>query len=350
MHEIHPDFCINNHRFQSSEDIFQFLRKIESSDKNHIITFIENWLDENRYIKVKTSGSTGIPKEIHLDKQNIWNSALATLSFFKLGNHTKALLGMSAEYIAGKMMLVRAMIGGWNLHISEPSKNPLKGEEEYDFTAMVPYQIFHSIKDLHKVRKIIIGGGVVSPQLNRELEEIESEIFATYGMTETISHIAVRRLNGNDRSEVYHALPNVSFEKNASNQLIINAPKISISKVVTNDVVELLSDTEFRFLGRLDNVINSGGVKIHPEEVEQKLSTFISEPFFIASRKDDALGEEVVMIIEKDEEQHLADFQSAFQFLKHYERPRAIYTTPAFVYTDTDKIRRQEVLKKLGLI
>src|SRR5690606_6248718 len=209
------------------------------------------WLDEKDFITVKTSGSTGVPKEITLLKKNVLNSAKATVSYFNLCENTKALLCLPSEYIAGKMMLVRAMTAGWDLYTTSPEKSPLENcTEKFDFTAMVPYQVFHSLADLHKVKKVIVGGGPVSSELEQQLQKVNPQIFATYGMTETISHIAVQPLNGTEKSVLFSALPKVSFSQTEAGCLQIHAPEISAETVITNDVVELLSPTSFKFLGR----------------------------------------------------------------------------------------------------
>ncbi len=348
--QLHSKFKLNGEAFLSAEALEeranQFVEK-GKDDEKAIGKFILEWLDENEFIVVKTSGSTGIPKNITLQKENVFNSAEATATYFDLKEGTKALLCLPSEYIAGKMMLVRAMIAGWNLHTVAPEKNPFKNtQDEFDFTAMVPYQVFHSLADLHKVKKLIIGGGAVPWKLEEELQKCKTRIFVTYGMTETISHIAVRPLNGKERSAVFSALPKVNFTRSEKGCLQIHASEISLETVATNDVVELISPTSFRFLGRIDNVINSGGVKVHPEIVEEKLSLYINQPFFIASEKDDALGERVILVIESEKQFQLEDYSEAFEALSAYEKPKKILMIPEFIYTETEKIKRAEVLKK----
>src|SRR5690606_13781793 len=172
--------------------------------------------------------------------------------------------------------------------------------------------------------------------------------FATYGMTETISHIAVRPLNGVERSPIFAGLPEISFSQTEKGCLQIVAPTILDEPVSTNDVVELLSPISFKFMGRIDNVINSGGVKVHPEMVEEKLSPYIKLPFFIASEENDALGEQVVLIVESEQRLQFEDFPNIFEALSPYEKPKKIQTLPQFSYTDTGKIKRTEVLKELS--
>ena len=346
---LHPKFKLNGQAFPSAEALMEcashFVEK-GKDDEVAIGNFILEWLDSDDFIIVNTSGSTGIPKEIKLQKSHVLNSANATVTYFDLKEETKALLCLSAEYIAGKMMLVRAMMAGWDLHTVAPEKNPLENiNGDFDFTAMVPYQVFHSLKDLHKVKKLIIGGGAIPRKLEKELQQVFTKIFATYGMTETISHVAVRPLNGVEKSKAFTALPKVNFSLNENNCLQIHAPEISEETVATNDVVELLSPTSFRFLGRIDNVINTGGVKVHPEIIEGKLSLHINKPFFIASEEDEALGELVILIIESEKQLQLEDFSEAFQTLSGYEKPKKIDSIPSFIYTETGKIKRAETLK-----
>lgn len=348
---LHPNFKLNGEAFSSAEDLKtranNFVEK-GKDDETAIGKFILEWLDGNEFISVKTSGSTGISKKITLRKEYVFNSALATVTYFDLKENTKALLCLPSEYIAGKMMLVRAMTAGWDLQTVAPEKNPLENTDDiFDFAAMVPYQVFHSLTDLHKVKKLIVGGGMVSSELEHQLQKVNTRVFATYGMTETISHIAVRAINGTEKSLVFSALPKVNFSQTENNCLQIHAPEISEETLITNDVVALISTTSFRFLGRADNVINTGGVKIHPEMVEEKLSLFIQQPFIIASEKDAALGERIIIIVETEKSFNLKDFSEIFNELSTYEKPKRIYTLPQFMYTETGKIKRAEVLKIL---
>lgn len=349
---LHPKFRLNGKIFSSSETLkiaAKHLLKNDGKEEAFIGKFILEWLNKSDFIRVNTSGSTGTPKTIKLQKIHVQNSAKATVKYFNLNEGTRALLCLPSEYIAGKMMLVRAMISGWDLYTTSPEKNPLENfEKEFDFTAMVPYQVHHSLSQLHKVKKLIVGGGAVSKNLEHQIQQLEINVFATYGMTETISHIAIRRLNGNNRSPVYSALPRVKFSQNENGCLQISAPTISEEMVVTNDVVDLLSATSFKLLGRIDNVINSGGVKIHPEIVEEKLAKYIQEPFFITSEKDEVLGERVILVIECQDDIDFASFSSAFNELSPYEKPKRILTSLKFVYTETGKIRRNSVLKNTG--
>ena len=329
----------------------EFATRLEAEGDDHEISagrFIRMWLGDAPTIEVQTSGSTGTPKTILLEKEKMIYSAKATGTYFKVGEGTSALLCLSADYIAGMMMLVRAMVMGWDLHVVAPERDALvQYDNPYDFVAMVPYQVMHSMHALDKVKKLIIGGGPVSRELETMLQEVSTEAFATYGMTETISHIAVRRLNGAGRSREFTALPDVELSLDERECLVIDAPGVSDEKVITNDIVDLKSARSFVWLGRYDYVINSGGIKVHPEKVEEKLQDSIKFPFIIASAIDKEWGEQVILVVESVEDSELPDFTQYFSVLEKYERPKRIYTVSRFPYTKTGKIKRKDVLQML---
>ena len=347
---IHPKFKLNGLPYQS-DGLFEKANGLINRGANYEISignFIQEWLDNNDYVVVKTSGSTGVSKNLVLSKQKMISSAKATGTFFKLPENTNALLCLPSNYIAGKMMLVRAMVLGWNLHVVAPGKNAISHDDtDYDFVAMVPYQVQYSLKSLNKIKKLIIGGAAISKKLNDQLQGVDTEVFATYGMTETISHIAVRRINGLAKSNNYTALPRVRFSLDKRNCLMIDAPEVSVEKVISNDVVKLISPTSFEYLGRIDDVVNSGGIKLFPEQIESKLASYIDRPFIIASEKNETLGERLILIIEDATTQENSDFKEAFLSLSSYERPKKIYTFSKFPFTETGKIKRMELLKYL---
>ena len=347
---IHPKFKLNGLPYQS-DGLFEIANGLINRGAHYEISignFIQEWLDNNDYVVVKTSGSTGVSKNLVLSKQKMISSAKATGTFFKLPENTNALLCLPSNYIAGKMMLVRAMVLGWNLHVVAPGKNAISHDDtDYDFVAMVPYQVQYSLKSLNKIKKLIIGGAAISKKLNDQLQGVDTEVFATYGMTETISHIAVRRINGLAKSNNYTALPRVRFSLDKRNCLMIDAPEVSVEKVISNDVVKLISPTSFEYLGRIDDVVNSGGIKLFPEQIESKLASYIDRPFIIASEKNETLGERLILIIEDATTQENSDFKEAFLSLSSYERPKKIYTFSKFPFTETGKIKRMELLKYL---
>ena len=212
---------------------------------------------------------------------------------------------------------------------------------------------------LDLITTLIVGGGVVSYDLEKEIQSLPTKIYATYGMTETITHIAVKPLNVIS-SEVershYKTLPNVSISIDSRNCLVIEAPKVSDETVITNDIVDIISDTEFQWRGRFDNVINSGGVKLYPEEIEKKLSPYISERFFVAGVSDEILGEKLVLLIEGSE--NLVIQSQDFEIIQNledavldkYEFPKKIFFLAQFIETETGKIQRSETLKRIKFL
>jgi len=348
---IHPKFKLNGLPYPSAEELLNFADALLEQGAPYEVSmarFLEEWLSFDPTINVQTSGATGSPKVIVLSKQQMMNSAKATGTYFKVGEETKALLCLSADYIAGKMMLVRAMVLGWDLHVVAPEKDALvEYDNAYDFVAMVPYQLYHSIDALDKVKKLIVGGGAISTALETQLQSKSTEVFATYGMTETITHIAVRRINGFAKSNVFTALPDVKFSVDERGCLVIEASKVSNQRVVTNDLVELHSPLSFVWLSRYDHIINSGGVKIQPETVEAKLSEYITIPFIISSESDPKLGERVILVVESPSGEIPSHYLEGLSKLSTYERPKKVYTLSQFPYTDTGKIKRKEVLQIL---
>ena len=342
-HIFHENFKLNNHSFSNVDELLAFT--IGFSDEIH--QFLKEWFSEEDFVIVNTSGSTGIPKPIQLNKELMKNSAIATGKFFNLKENTTALLCLPIHYIAGKMMLIRALTLGWHLDRIESNSQPLKDtEKEYDFSAMVPLQLENSLNKIHQIKKLIVGGGVVSNQLQEKLQVISSEVFATYGMTETITHVAVKRLNNvKVQPNYYQTLPNVTIYKDKRNCLVIDAEKVSEKIIFTNDVVDLISDTKFQWLGRFDNVINSGGIKLHPEKIEEKLSKIIENRFFVAGIPDEKLGEKLILIIEGKEQK--ISFEDAN--LSKYETPKQIYFIDKFVETETKKIQRTNTLDFINL-
>ena len=345
--KLHPSFKFNGLEFETSEEIVVFAKQLKHKGAKHevaIAKFIVKWFNDKPYIKVKTSGSTGAPKKIKLLKTNMVQSAFATGVYFNLGTNNTALLCLSAKYIAGKMMLVRALTMGWDLHVVAPDKDAItQYDNTYDFAAMVPYQVYHTLNALDKIKKLIIGGGVIDPDLEAKLQTKSTQVYATYGMTETITHVALRRVNGENKTNVYTALANVKFDVDSRGCLVIDAPSLGNLHLVTNDVVTLLDAKSFEWLGRYDNVINSGGVKLYPEKIEQQLRDFIKVPFIISSLQDPALGEQLILVLELDDPKKVAAYRDMITELDPYHRPKKIFTLSKFPVTDTGKIKRNGI-------
>ena len=283
---FHTDFRLQGNSFDSKMDLLHFTEK----HLNHVFLFLYDWFDGSDFVTVSTSGSTGKPKKIQLKKEFMVNSAKSTGDFFELNKATTAFLCLPVQYIAGKMMLVRAMVLGWNLDVVEANSFPLKGiEKSYDFSAMVPLQLYNSLENIDKVSKLLVGGGIVSNELRLKILDLPTKIFATYGMTETITHIAIKPLNKASLQggttwqsfNNYITLPNIQIAIDKRNCLVIKAPKVSKNKIITNDLVEIISKNQFRWLGRVDHIINSGGIKLIPEQIEEKLSKIIKQRFFV---------------------------------------------------------------------
>lgn len=341
-----------HHQTYTANQLPELIRKKQAEQlpewEKALFAFLVNWFDDGETIEAQTSGSTGAPKPILLKKESMLASARLTNQFFNLKPGDTILMCLSANYIAGKMMVVRAIAGNLNLIVVEPASEP-KIESKIDFAAMVPMQVDSLLKtdsdiaSLQNITKLIIGGSAVSPLLEEQLQHLSTECYATYGMTETVSHIALRPLNGKAKSNDYHALNGVTFTQDSRDCLIINAPHLQAEHFVTNDIVNLKSNTSFEWLGRFDNVINSGGVKLFPEAIEQKLSGILQERFFISSVPDEKLGEKVVLVIESlpfTREKRLTLEADMTNKLTRFEKPRQILFTSQFSETSSGKIKR----------
>jgi len=346
---IHSGFKIAGQSFSSIPDILDFVQQ------NYPVhyDFLQNWFDDRPDIEVQTSGTTGLPKKIRVKKSAMLYSAQKTIRFFDLETGTKALLNLSSGFIAGKLMWVRALAGGWNLYIVSPHNKAIHKvltHHRYDFGAMVPLQVYHNLDLIEQIDRLIIGGGAVSAALQEQLQEKVNRIFATYGMTETLTHIAVKPLNRPaalfakiDSLDTYRVLEGVEIQIDKRGCLVVEAPGITEQRVVTNDLVQIIDNKHFKWLGRYDNVVNSGGVKLIPEQIEKKLSAYINRSFFVAGIPDERLGEKLVLLVES-ETFDLPDFQGV---LSKYEVPKEVYFIQHFARTDSGKIRRKETVRSI---
>ena len=316
-------------------------------------SFVAEWMNDQPTIEVKTSGSTGKPKSILLRKSQLLESARATALYFDFKVGQNGLLCLPVDYIAGKMMIVRAIYSGLNLVCIEPGSTPLERlnrEQEIDFAPLLPMQLFQC-RDTHLVKKILLGGSSMSGQLEVNMESLKAEIYHGYGMTETISHIAVRRVNGSSKSPYYQALPGMWFELDSRGCLIVHVPYLS-EAVVTNDLVELDGRYRMKYLGRVDNVINSGGIKLLPEIIEPKIAKLMSGRYFVVGIKDVVLGQRLCLIVEGMPLEPVREsilLNSIANQLDKYEKPREIYYLEHFEMTDSGKIQRGKCIEKLGL-
>lgn len=329
----------------SKQDILEQSVPDDSTHLSLTLNFLKEWFSDSTEIEVQTSGSTGTPKLIKIPKQSFIESAKNTCEFLNLGINTNALLCIPVTYIGGKMMVVRALVSGYNLLIQEPSSSPLKSlESEINFIALTPMQAQLSLDEfpdkLKVINQIIIGGGAVTPSFIVAIKEFTNQFYSTYGMTETVSHIALKPINGSKKSDYFEVFPSYSVSTNSENCLIINCPTLSHKKIVTNDVVELNANG-FKWLGRKDNVINSGGIKIFPEEIERKLKhTLKKVDFYITSKKDKVLGEKVILVIKTPVDRK--KIMDSFSLLDKYEIPKELILQADFTYTKTGKLMREK--------
>ncbi len=323
--------------------------------KKSFYQFLNEWLDDKNFICVKTSGSTGKPKQIQLLKKQMIHSAKMTGNYFKLKRSNTALLCLPCDYIAGKMMVMRAMVLGLNLKLCPPTGNPMAAiHEKIHFAAMIPLQVANTFEQSPQkfkwIEQLIIGGGKVDYILREQLQKVDTQCFATYGMTETITHIAIKKLSGPGQSNYFQALPDVFLSKDDRGCLTIFAPKLADKLVITNDLIDLKNEKQFEWLGRYDNVINTGGIKVFPEKIEAKLEKLIPNRFFISSLPDKKLENKVILIIEdkawakEKTDALLADLQ---QIICKFELPRAVFFIKKFIETPTKKIQRKRTKEKV---
>jgi len=322
--------------------------------------FLDEWNNPSPTVLVHTSGSTGKPKPMLVEKRRMEASARITCRFLGLHEGDTALLCMPLDYIAGKMMVVRALTCGLRLVSTEPKGTP-EWDGFIDFAAMVPLQVYNLLNDpagrqrLRQIRHLIIGGGAIDDALARQLADFPHHVWSTYGMTETLSHIALRRLNGPDASDWYTPFDGVTLSLTADGCLVINAPAVHDGPLVTNDIAECnatLSKGErstpnascatqrFRILGRKDNVICSGGIKIQIEEVERLLRPHLHVPYMITKAPDEKLGEQVVLLTES---KTVGDVLALCRLhLPKYWVPRRILSVDRLPLTETGKPARHE--------
>jgi O-succinylbenzoic acid--CoA ligase len=353
---MHPSFTL-----EIGNEYFSGHELIEAVQKNHlvfdeewqmsVVLFLQQWFNEGDDILVQTSGSTGKPQVIHLSKSKMRVSAEMTCDYFGLKPLDRALLCLSAENIAGKMMLVRAIERGLHLIADNPVGCPLSAiNERVRFSAMVPLQVQHCLerKCLDKTEILLIGGVAISDKMQEELLEQPVDCYISYGMTETMSHVALKKLNGVEASEWFERLADISFSLDERGCLQIEAISLGVEKLQTNDLCELQGNHRFRWLGRLDFIINSGGVKVSPEQLEKILSPYILFPFFITGIPNEELGEQVVIFVEAPSAEQIPVYQIQQLILEwpKYQRPKDIYFLPEFAYTSSGKINRNATKTK----
>lgn len=346
--------AIRDRTFQENEIKEQLLSVPDNellSWESEIISFLRDWYNNHDTIELKTSGSTGNPSVVKVRKRNMVESARRTLDFFGLQPGDTALLCLPAGFIAGKMMIVRAVTGHLTLITTEPTGNPMESASgSFDFAAMIPLQVHNILNDengvarLNSIKNLIIGGGTIDSALRKSISGLTNKVYETYGMTETLTHVALKKLNVPGKQKHFKAMSGITFHQENNGCLSILAPYISSEKIITNDIVVLHNSAEFNYVGRLDNVINSGGLKISPEEIEDRIRPHIPWKFIIAGLPDAKLGEKVVLIIERQSLQREETPQIPEGLLNTYEKPREIITIKSFERTASGKVIRNSVI------
>lgn len=313
-----------------------------------IWSFLANWTDETEEIYLKTSGSTGEPKKIPVKKSSLLFSARQTKDYFDFQKEEKWLLCLPTAFIGGQMILVRAILSGAEVWAVEPKIDFTDLKGNFDFASMIPMQVDNFLENTSglSVKNILIGGTSIPVSLEKKLANANtSHFYASYGMTETISHIALRKLNGTDSSEYYTGFKNILLGSDERGCLTIYHKNYSENVLITNDLVEFDSHQRFRVLGRVDFIINSGGLKIIPEEIERKISEVITQRILLIGIDDEQTGEKPILLIEGEKldlvtlsvlQNYLADI------LEKNKRPKEIVFISNFIETENGKLDRRK--------
>ncbi len=343
----YPGLKLNSH-FHSRTAIIaeDFGSDLTEFDRG-ILTFAREVFGKTNSQLVETSGSTGTPKKLTFSKKAFVQSAEATNDFFKLDESAQTLLALPMRYIAGKMMVVRAIVGQYNLVSVSPSGLPLMKSGHFDFVPLTPFQVSHSLENtpeaLKKVGAVLVGGGQVSEDLRKQLIQAGIRAYASFGMTETLSHFAISSLGDEEEEVVYHPLRDVEIKMDKRGCLKVRWMGIARRWLYTNDLVEMRGKS-FIWLGRTDNLINSGGIKVIPERVEKRLAHLITSPFFVGGLPHPKLGEEVCLFVESPDQEDpisLTEIQNVLSDSPFWQ-PRKIIYLKAFSYTETGKIMRKD--------
>jgi len=313
-----------------------------------LFLFLQEWFNDSPLLAVHTSGSTGMPKKLMVRKEQMMQSARLTCEYLNLQAGDTALLCMNLRYIGAMMVVVRSLVAGLNLIVRPASGHPLSDiHEPLKFAAMVPLQVYNTLQvpeekeRLKQTDILIIGGGAVDAGLEADIQSLPGAVYSTYGMTETLSHIALRRLNGPAASEHYHPFSSVHLSLSPENTLVIEAPLVCTDILQTNDIARIHPDGSFSILGRKDNVINSGGIKIQAEEIEKKLRPLIPIPFVITSVPDKRLGQAVVLLLAGQPD--IQEMEKGIQaILEPYYRPKHILVADCIPQTGNGKVNRAD--------
>lgn len=336
--EQYSGFWLNG-QYYTKQEILSEKPSFANENAALALEFAGELFNSNVSILVKTSGSTGNPKSMSFSKAAVIISAKATNSFFSLDEKSVAVLPLPMQYIAGKMMVARAIVGGYNLIIPELSANPDLNDIRADFMPVSPLQMINLIenqpKNLSGIGTYLIGGGAPSTELISKVNQAEISAYSSFGMTETLSHFALAELKNAAQSPIYRPVSGATIRVNEAGKMEVNWPGITDGWLNTNDLAILVPEG-FQWQGRSDNLINSGGVKVIPERVEQILDPYISSPYFVAGIPHRTLGQEIVLFSEKEISLDLNSIKWDF----NYQQPKRIVVIQPFLRTVSGKIRR----------
>lgn len=356
----HREIWING-RFVAITNILEGSETALTAFENSTFSFIRDWISQKKEFEVTTSGSTGIPKKIMIHRDQMIASASLTARVLNLEEGQSCLICIDTKYIGGRMMLVRALTLGLRIFAVDPCANPMEkipSGQWVNFAALVPYQVENVLASgnshllLKRIDTAIVGGAPLNESTIEKLDDLSCKFYATYGMTETISHVALRRLNGPQKQNHFQCLPGITADLDDRGCLLLSVPYLS-DKIVTNDLAEIISPRSFRWRGRFDNIINTGGIKVSPEKVEDVIAKFLittghTYRFFVHGVDDRQLGLRIVLVIEANilDEQFLKSLQSSLAAaLPPYEIPKEAVLVSKFSETENGKINRLQTVK-----
>ncbi|QIA07580.1 AMP-binding protein [Draconibacterium halophilum] len=344
--ELFPAHITINGQLESIEKLLQ--QKPPSEWEQNWLDFLAEWYHPNDAIEVQTSGSTGTPKTITLKKDFVAASAQRTIRFFDLHEGDRIMHCLPSRFIAGKLMTVRALIGKLDLHLVDPSSDfvDLPSDKPIKFAAMVINQVKKFLAlPKQNIENLLIGGSAIPVSLEEQLQQISTNCYSSYAMTETATHIALRKLNSNDKTDCYNCVDGISVELDKRDCIRILMPGLKNGAIQTNDFGKLIDSHHFKVLGRVDNVIISGGIKFMPEQLEKKLENSMPLPFAFSSVPDELLGEKMILLVEGEADEQVKT-SIAFQcrkLLQKYEQPKKIRFIDLLPRTENGKIDRKRL-------
>jgi o-succinylbenzoate---CoA ligase len=341
------NYTINGHTYTDQELQDEALKRIHVApewERSHWQVILD-WLTNPTYMEARTSGSTGNPKIIRHSAHAVRASAQITAEYFDLKEGSAVFLCLPSQFIGGKMMILRSLIRGWHLDWCEPSAFPFEAvKKQYDLVAVTPHQCGAALErdyTFSPFKHVLLGGAALSGSMRKTLGALPNRFYLGYAMTETLTHIAMQKIDRQTDAGIFSCLGQTTVHTDARGCIVIHAPHLDTPEIVTNDLGECVNFTTFRLFGRIDHVINSGGVKVIPEEIEAVLESQIQTPFYITKKEHPGLGEMVVLKIEDQpwdggRLQHFHDWMD--QALNKFQRPKEIIFMDAFEYTENQKI------------